>query len=90
VHGEAGGDLGAEGGGEGGVVEGEAVEVPLDAHEELAGGVVAVFVGGEDVGAVAEEEAGDGGDEASGVGAVDEEDGAIGGDHTPMVACGGA
>ena len=75
LHGEARGDVG-----EGGVEavatverQREAVELPLDAHEEELELGVLVLVGVHDVGAVAVEELGDGGDDAALVGAVDEQ-----------------
>ena len=57
---------------------GDWLELPLDAHKEEAFGGVLVLVGVEDVRAVREEQAGDGGDEALAVRAGDEEDGGWG------------
>ena len=51
--------------------------IELDAHQEEAGFFVGVFVGVQDVAAVAVDEVGDGGDFAFGVGAGDEEDGGV-------------
>ena len=51
--------------------------IELDAHQEEAGFFVGVFVGVQDVAAVAVDEVGDGGDFAFGVGATDEKDGGV-------------
>ncbi len=58
--------------------------IEFDPHEEQAGFFVGVFVGMEDVAAVAIDEIGNGGDFAFGVGAGDEEDG--GGSHVVGMA----
>jgi hypothetical protein len=55
----------------------EALEGPFGAHEEEAGLVVLMLIGKQNVGAVAVEEAGDGGDETFPVGSVDEEGGGV-------------
>jgi hypothetical protein len=52
----------------------ETGDVPLDTHEEQVALLVLVLVGMEDVGVVAIEEVGHGGDDALAVGAVDQED----------------
>ncbi len=55
----------------------EVFGIELDAHQEEAGLFVGVFVGVQDVAAVAVDEVGDGGDFAFGVRAGDEEDGGV-------------
>ena len=58
----------------------EVFGIEFDSHQEQAGFFVSMFVGVEDVAAVAVDEVGDGGDFAFGVRARDEEDG--GGFHS--------